>query len=66
MPFPSPGDLTDPEVEPESPALQADSLSRSHQGSPFRELGGGKNGELLLNVHRVSIWEGEKGPGDGW
>ena len=24
MPFPSPGDLPDPEIEPESPALQAD------------------------------------------
>ena len=26
LPFPSPGDLPDPEIEPESPALQADSL----------------------------------------
>ena len=26
LPFPSPGDLPDPGVEPESPALQADSL----------------------------------------
>ena len=25
-PFPSPGDLPDPGIEPESPALQADSL----------------------------------------
>ena len=34
LPFPSPGDLADPETEPRSPALQADSLSLSYQGSP--------------------------------
>ena len=27
LPFPSPGDLPDPGIEPRSPALQADSLS---------------------------------------
>ena len=27
LPFPSPGDLPEPEIEPGSPALQADSLS---------------------------------------
>ena len=32
--FPSPGDLPDPGIEPGSPALQADSLSLSHQDSP--------------------------------
>ena len=32
--FPSPGDLSDSGVEPVSPALQADSLPLSHQGSP--------------------------------
>jgi len=26
LPFPSPGDLTNPGIEPESPALEADSL----------------------------------------
>ena len=26
LPFPSPGDLPDPGIEPRSPALQADSL----------------------------------------
>ena len=26
LPFPSPGDLPDPEIEPKSPALQAGSL----------------------------------------
>ena len=32
LPFPSPGDHPDPEIEPWSPTLQADCLS--HQGSP--------------------------------
>ena len=32
--FLSPGDLTNPGTEPRSPALQADSLQLSHEGSP--------------------------------
>ena len=32
--FPSPGDLPDPENEPTSPSLRADSLPLSHQRSP--------------------------------
>ena len=32
LPFPSPGDLPDPGIEPGSPTMQADALS--HQGSP--------------------------------
>ena len=35
MPFPSPGHLPDPGIKPRSPALQADSLPLSHQGSPL-------------------------------
>ena len=34
LPFPDPGDLPNPGIEPLYPALQADSLLRSHQGSP--------------------------------
>ena len=33
LPFPTPGDLSDPGVELASPALQVDSLPLSHQGS---------------------------------
>ena len=32
LPFPSPGDLPDPGIEPGSPALQADSLLTEPQG----------------------------------
>ena len=35
--FLSPGDLPDLGIEPGSPALQADSLLLSHQGSPYFE-----------------------------
>ena len=37
LPFPSPGDLPDPRIEPGSPALQADSHRLSYEGSPLRE-----------------------------
>ena len=35
LPFPSPGDLPDPGIEPRSPALQADFYHLNHQGSPL-------------------------------
>ena len=34
LPFPSPGDLPNPGIEPVSPARQVDSLPLSHWGSP--------------------------------
>ena len=33
-PFPSPGNLSNPGIEPRSPTLQADSLSAEPQGKP--------------------------------
>ena len=38
LPFPSLWDLCNPEMEPASPVLQADSLPLSHQGSLYRGL----------------------------
>ena len=35
LPFPSPGDLPDPGIEPQSPALRADSLLTELQGKPL-------------------------------
>ena len=35
LPFPSPGDLPDPGIEPGSPAFQADTLTSKHQESPI-------------------------------
>ena len=34
VPFPSPGDLPNPGIEPKSPALQVDSLSPELPGKP--------------------------------
>ena len=38
LPFPSPGDLPDPGIEPRSPALQADSLPTELPGKPKRTV----------------------------
>ena len=35
LPFPSPGDLPNPGIEPGSPALQADALTAELPGKPF-------------------------------
>ena len=35
LPFPSPGDLPDPRIEPRSPALQADALPSKPPGESF-------------------------------
>ena len=35
VPFPSPGDLPDPGIEPRSPTLQADSLPSEPPGKPI-------------------------------
>ena len=34
LPFPSPGHLPDPEIEPRSPALEADTLTSDPPGKP--------------------------------
>ena len=35
LPFPSPGDLPDPGIEPRSPALEADALTSEPSGKPL-------------------------------
>ena len=44
LPCPSPGDLSDPGIEPTSPALQADSLPLSQWGSSIF-------GIKILSIH---------------
>ena len=39
LPFPSPGHLPDPGIEPGSPALQVDSLPSEPPGKPFVSIG---------------------------
>ena len=38
LPFPSPGDLADPGIEPGSPALQADALLSEPPGKPKEDI----------------------------
>ena len=38
LPFPSPGDLRDPGIEPRFPALEADALTSEPPGKPTEEL----------------------------
>ena len=38
LPFPSPGDLPNPGIEPRSPVLQADSLLSEPQGKPLHTV----------------------------
>ena len=49
LPFPFPGDLPDPGINPRSPALQADALPLSRQG-PNCSGGDEDNGNLLQEV----------------
>ena len=37
LPFPSPGDVPNPEIQPRFPALQADSLPAEPPGKPFAQ-----------------------------
>ena len=52
QPFPSPGDLPDPGIEPGSPALQADSLLSEPPGKPHM-----KSYYLLNTVSLIPITE---------
>ena len=36
LPFPSPGDLPDPGIEPRSPTVQADALTSEPPGKPIQ------------------------------
>ena len=58
LPFPPPGDLPDSGIEPVSlvfPALQADSLPLSHQGSP------GKSLKIFLFIHIYFMEDNSEG-----
>ena len=55
LPFPSPGDLPDPGIEPRSPALQADSLLSSYQGSPFNTSANLENLAMATGLEKISF-----------
>ena len=60
VPFPLPGDLPDPGIEPVSPALQADSLPSESPGKPkyedsiFQISCSAKVG-LLIRTHKAGL-----------
>ena len=54
LPFPSPGDLSDPAIEPGSPALQADALLSEPPGKPDGTDRGASNGLFL--TRSVGLW----------
>ena len=62
QPFPSPGDLPDPRIEPGSPALQADSLPSEPPGMASKclstgiliEIGGGINRQVPHHLGKMS------------
>ena len=49
-PFLSPGHLPGPGIKPASPALQADSLHLSHQGSPVTQV----SAQILLILSKIT------------
>ena len=56
LPFPSPGDLPNPGIEPRSPALQADALLSEPPGKPDSSLGGLKS--WVKSVSPVFTFQG--------
>ena len=60
LPFPSPGDLPDPGIEPESPTLQADALTYEPPGKPSRNEVVSKNQNWTLNSWGLHSSGGDK------
>ena len=50
LPFPSPGDLPDPEIKPRSPTLQADTLPSEPPGKPLAAVLGQPEGKPAFSV----------------
>ena len=55
LPFPSPGDLPDPGIEPRSPALQADSLPSEPPGKSMKVKQKSEKVGLKLNSQKTKI-----------
>ena len=49
LPFPSPGDLPDPGIEPRSPSLQADTLPSEPPGNPLKSC------NIIQSLH-FHVW----------
>ena len=60
LPFPSPGDLPDPRIEPGSPALYTDALPSEPPGKSFIRLKRG-NRRSKRNQERMWSWKSRMG-----
>ena len=64
LPFPSPGDLLDPGIEPRSPTLQADTLTWDPPGKPSNtRIQSLRDTELQIQVLTSKISREERKPG---
>ena len=61
LPFPSPGDLPDPGIEPGSPVLQADALPSEPLGKPGSDTreapSGSDRGEWIEIIKACEWWK---------
>ena len=55
LPFPSPGDLLDPGIEPTSPPLHVDSLPLNHLGLSLAESSSKLSGSPSLLCQEVEV-----------
>ena len=55
LPFSPPGDLLDPEIKPESPGLQADSLPTEPPGKPSQQTKDALNQGFPRNMDHLGI-----------
>ena len=58
LPFPSPGDLPDPGIEPRSPALQADALPSEPPRKPSLGI---PSQSTIASPRENSIWQRKAG-----
>ena len=58
LPFPSPGDLPDPGIEPRSPTLQSDALTSAPPGKPLKGGGPAKQNQ---KVKRTAVLPAHQG-----
>ena len=55
LPFPSPGDLSNPGIEPRSPTLQADALASEPPGKPRNKIVVQSNGLIENQLKPESL-----------
>ena len=57
LPFPSPGNLPDPRIEPRSPALQADALTSEPPGNIMQNARLDEAQARIKNADDTTLWQ---------